>query len=558
MEQQIETPTRVEHDGERYSLLEGLTQPGGASLLFADDPGQPHPVLLMAVDAQEGLVIDITAVPGLAPRLARSEPFVLCGQVDGAMLRTPELTLVQTLETPGRLQFLCGYPEWLELLHRRSSFRAELRGDMPVRVELHLPAAEAPMLGRLLNLSLGGCLVELPAAEAVRLEGPQELRHLELKFPGGQSLALGARVCHLICAGDWQSVRFGCQFLGIGGDQERRLWLFVREIEREKARASNDSSRPLQPSSLFVQRSALNMPQPSNPLPESRIGRRLGRVAGYLDTQLIKLRKGESFDSQQLSRHSDLFLNLLDEARDEVLFAVQHNGSEPLLVQHGMAVAARLADLAQSRGLPRQVLKPLVGAALVHDFGKALLPAELRRACHLGAGQRRAFAAHVGLLRERLESCRWLAGPVFDAVLSINERLDGSGYPSAAGAAQLGELARMAAVVDVVDAMARPRADRPAMAIDTIYQHLQESPGQLDAQWVQRYIGRFGSFPIGTLVRFEGGKLAWVRRLDERGQIAQVQMTSADAPDPLQGGVFFDDVDLLALGPVDAILVPGG
>lgn len=559
MEEQIDTPTRIEHPGECLSLLEGLCQPGGASLLFAAQPGQPHPVVLMELVPEEGLVIDISAVPELAGRIGRGDPFYLCGQVDGAMLRTPGLSVLERREVEGRMQYLCAYPQWLELMHRRSSYRAELRSDMLVPVELQLQEDAGSLRGRLVNLSLGGCLVELPAREAVRIEGPQLLDRLVLNFPGGQSLELAARICHMHGELDWQHLRFGCQFLGVSGDQERRLWLYVREIEREKARSSHAGSRALQPSALFTRRTpaAQALLAASNPLPGSSIGRRLGRVAGYLDTQLIKLRLGAAVDSRQLSRHADLLLDLLATDRDALLFAVQHQPDEPLLVQHGIALAVRMADMAQARNLPRQAIKTIVAAALVHDLGKALLSADLRQARHLDAGQRQAFGSHVGLLRERLESCKWLAGPVLDAVVgSINERLDGSGYPQATPGERLGELARMATVIDVIDAMSRPRADRAPLPIDAIYRHLQASSAQLDPQWSQRYMRHFGLIPIGSLVRFVSGKLAWVRRLDGDGRVAQVQLTASPVFTPQLSGPLLSDAELSGLGQIENPMVP--
>lgn len=559
MEEQIDTPTRIEHAGECLSLLEGLCQPGGASLLFAAQPGQPHPVVLMELEPEEGLVIDISAAPELAARIERNDPFYLCGQVDGAMLRTPSLPVLERREAADRVQFLCGYPQWLELLHRRSSYRAELRSDMLVPVELHLQEDEQQLNGRLVNLSLGGCLVELPAREAVRVEEPQLLERLVLSFPGGQRLELAARICHMHGELDWQRMRLGCQFLGVSGDQERRLWLYVREIEREKARVGHDSARALRPSALFAPRAPAAQARAAagNTLPGCRIGRRLGRVAAYLDTQMIKLRLGAAIDSKQLSRHSDLLLELLAIDRDALLFAVQHQPGEPLLVQHGMALAVRLADMAQARNLPRQAIKAIVAAALVHDLGKALLPTELRRVTHLDAGQRQAFASHVGLLRERLESCKWLAGPVLDAVIgSINERLDGSGYPQAAPAERLGELARMATVIDVVDAMSRPRPDRAPQPIDAIYRHLLASTAQFDPQWSQRYIGHFGLIPIGSLVRFNSGQLAWVRRLDSDGQVAQVQLAASPLAASRMSGPLLGDAELIGLGQIESTVVP--
>jgi len=559
MDQEIDTPTRINHPRECQSLLEALCLPGGASLLFTAQSEQPHPVLVMAVQADEQLLLDITAVPELATRIARHETFQLCGQVDGSMLRTSPLRLLQRLEVPERLQFTCAYPEWLELLHRRSSFRAELRADMPVRVELHAAGLPQPLHGRLINLSLGGCLVELTASQAVRIDGPQQLDQLVLRFPGGQQFAAGARICHMHGLPDWQNVRFGCQFVAVTSDHERRLWLYVREIEREKARNAHAGERDLRPSALFAERTP---PQalrraPASPPPGAGILLRLGRVAGYLDLQLIQLRLGAAIDSAQLSRYSDLLLGLLGEDRDGLLFAIQHLGEEPLLVQHGIALAVRLADMTTSRSLPTETIKAIVASGLVHDLGKALLPADLQSVRHLDAGQRQAFGVHVDLLRERLESCKWLAAPVVEAVVgSINERLDGSGYPQSVAAQQIGELTRMASVADVVDAMGRPRLDRPAQPIDAIYRHLLGCGSQFDQQWSQRYIRHFGLFPVGSLVRFGSGQLAWVRRLDRDGQVAEVQLAANPAANPHGAAALVSDGALLSLGRIEAVVVP--
>ncbi|MOA41446.1 hypothetical protein D3C78_1634060 [compost metagenome] len=121
----------------------------------------------------------------------------------------------------------------------------------------------------------------------------------------------------------------------------------------------------------------------------------------------------------------------------------------------------------------------------------------------------------------------------------------------------IGELARMAAVVDVVDAMGRPRADRPAQSIDAIYRHLLGSGGQFDAQWSQHYIRHFGLIPIGSLVRFANGQLAWVRRLDRDGRIAAVQLTNSAVFNPQGAGALLSDGELASLGRIESVVVPG-
>lgn len=555
MTQTMETSVRVEHSGECKALLESLLHPGGASLVLDAQAGQPYPVVVMEVVPGELISLDITGVPELLGPISRGEAFSLCGEADGAMLQTQPIAMLQRIEEGGRLQFACAYPQWIDLVHRRQAFRAELRHDMPVEVLLRAGADDAAVRGRLINLSLGGCLVEMASQQAVELLPLQMLDGLLLRFPGGQELELAAQIRHMHSLPAWQSVRLGCAFARVDAGQERRLWFAVREIERER-KGGGGSGKP---SALFAAREQ----QPASVAkadaqPPSVVTRRLGRLAGYLDTQLLKLRLGEAVDPIQLSLNSDLLLLLLGEDRDSLLFETLHLVDEPPLVQHSIAMAVRLVDLASKRGLPRELLKSVVGSALVHDLGKALLPVELRTAESLDAQQRQAFAGHVALLGERLEDCRWLAQPVREAVVDrINERLDGSGYPLRAGSEQLSELARMAAVIDAVDAMARPRADRPAHEQEDIYRHLLGNSDKFDVEWCKRYIRHFGTAPVGCLVRYASGRLAWVRRVDGDGRVSEVQLTERSEPGLVLRGERVDGAALASLGAVERVLVPG-
>ena len=104
---------------------------------------------------------------------------------------------------------------------------------------------------------------------------------------------------------------------------------------------------------------------------------------------------------------------------------------------------------------------------MIHDLGKGLLPPGLLAVESLGPDDHARIKQHVDLLVQRMGRCQWLSEKILQAVVvSANERLDGSGYPAGVMSEGLSELARMSAVVDVVDAMRRSRADRPAWRID--------------------------------------------------------------------------------------------
>ncbi|MGR2737442.1 HD domain-containing phosphohydrolase [Billgrantia sp. Q4P2] len=526
---------RVGSPGEIEALLEWLIQPGGASLLL-DKPGStPMPVVMMEQTPPQSLLLDITAVREIIGELKRGVGFRLLGQAQGKMIRTPVLKSLQVDTIGGRVHCQCEYPHYLEELQRREAFRARLRLGMEVGAIIRGAEGdgETAIQGDLKDLSQQGCQLELPSSAATLL-AEAVLVEVEFCFPNGTRFSVQAAPRHKVADTDRQALRVGFHFEKCTAEQERKLWFFVREIERESSRYADDAEVGRLPSMLFQSQSAgasapvgrrnlLTYPTP--------MARRLARVAGYLDAQLLELQQGDDIDSVQLSRHADMLLQLAEEDIEALLFATRCLGQEPLLVRHGLSVAVHVLALANSGSVPRDVRKALAASAMVHDLGKGLLPPTLLASKSLAPEERARLTEHVELLQQRLGRCQWLSPSVMSAVVAgTNERLDGSGYPAGAVSDGLAELARMSAVVDVVDAMRRDRADRPAWRIDAVYRHLLQSPNLFDPRWVRRYVQRFGLRPVGSLVRFSGGALAWIQRLDQQGKPFQVQLADVAGP----------------------------
>ena len=535
MGQQGDEFIRVGSPSEIEVLLDQLIQPGGASLLLDRPGGAPMPVVVMEQAPPESMLLDITAVREIVGELKRGVGFRLLGQVHGKMIRTPALKAMQVEVLQGRVQCQCDYPHYLEEMQRREAYRARLRLGMEVGAILRGSEGDGDVTvqGDLKDLSQQGCQLELPSSAATLL-AEAALVEIELCFPNGSRFTVQAAPRHKVADSDRQTLRVGFQFHDCSAEQERKLWFFVREIERESSRYSDEPDVGRLPSMLFQsqsggaspsvgRRNLLNYPTP--------MARRLARVAGYLDAQLLELQQGDDIDPVQLSRHADMLLQLAEEDIEALLFATRCLGQEPVLVRHGLGVAVHMLALAGASSVPRDVRKALAASAMIHDLGKGLLPAGLLAVGSFGPDEHARLKQHVDLLVQRMERCQWLSEKVMHAVVvSANERLDGSGYPAGVMSEELSELARMSAVVDVVDAMRRSRADRPAWRIDAVYRHLLKSPQQFDPRWVKRYVQRFGLRPVGSLVRFSGGALAWIQRLDQQGKPFQVQLTEETAP----------------------------
>lgn len=553
--------TSVMHPADIEAMVELLSQPGGASL-EPSKPGSPLlPVVVVEQTPGETLQLDISAIREVASELMRGLEFRLLGQGPEGMVRTPLMTIRDCQESEGRLHCFCDYPVSLELMQRRETFRAQLRLGMEVGVILRAGEGEqaCTLQGDLRDLSLTGCRVELSLHSGVARALTASPIELELCFPNGQRYLVNGEVRHRNTDHDRQIISVGFHFTQGNAEQDRQLWYFVREIEREAARGAGHEKSGRVSSALFQadESAASRISRRNTQEYATPMARRLARIAGYLDSQMLDLQLDGNIDPVQLSRHADRLLALLDEDREALLFATQCMHRETPLISHCLAVAVRLVDLVSRQNIPRELRKALAASAMIHDLGKALLPPDLPRATSLEAEPLEQLREHVALLLPRLAECQWLSSAVVGSVIQgANQRLDGSGYPSATTGDSVHELSRLMAVVDVVDAMARARPDRPAHGIDAIYRHLLLHPEQFSPRWAQRYIQHFGRLPIGSLVRYGSGVLAWVQRLDERGRPSQVQLTS----EPVMPGTGLGEVvrhkELARLGAIEEILIP--
>lgn len=546
--------TRVDHPTEINELLEMLCRPGGASLTVGDDEGTRLPVVVETSGVSDTLRLDISAIHARV-QLAGHRNFRLTGRSRKGMVRSPPLTAQRVWAEGGRVYCECRFPEYFEKQQRRGDFRAKLRRGMAVRVDVY--DAGTTTSGLLRDLSLHGCRVALEPSAAALMNDRRRVLQLDMAFPDGSHFTSRARPCH--AAVEDGHILCGFHLEQGTGEHQRRLWFLVRETEREAARNAATAKPGLRPSPLFSNRAPDAASDANAHVYRTPMARRLAQCSGFLATQIVLLRQGDCVDSTALSRHAEQLLALLAQDREAVLFALACLHHELPLAQHCLAVAVRMSDIGRALSLPTNVCKALAAAGMVHDLGKALLPRALFEATHFDESHRRQLHSHVDLIKQRLDRCRWLTPVAIETVVEgVNERLDGSGYPAGRSAAKLHELMRLAAVVDVVDAMGRDRPDRAGVPVDRIYRHLLQSPRQFDPKWVKQYISHFGRWPVGTLLRFSGERLGWVTALDAYGRPTTIrQVTRITPADAARGSALYGEA-LKELGePLEALPTPG-
>ncbi len=179
---------------------------------------------------------------------------------------------------------------------------------------------------------------------------------------------------------------------------------------------------------------------------------------------------------------------------------------------HSVSVCTLMVAFCRSRNMDADTVHQAGIGGLLHDVGKTLVPDEvLNKPGHLSEKEfeivrRHPRDGHAILLRSPE------IGPIpLDITLHHHERCDGTGYPDRLAAGAIGELARMAAIVDVYDAITADRCYHKGMpAAQALRKMLEWSRYHFDPGLMQEFIRCVGIYPVGTLVLLESGMLGVV------------------------------------------------
>ena len=183
---------------------------------------------------------------------------------------------------------------------------------------------------------------------------------------------------------------------------------------------------------------------------------------------------------EQVVLADDDRLDLIAEAFGRVVDA-----KSPFTSRHSERVAETAAGIGAILGLDAAELRGLRRAGLLHDLGKLGVPnIVLDKPGKLTPEEWELMRRHPAYTAEVLAQVECLR-PIAGTAASHHERLDGSGYHRGLEAPALSLPARILAVADVYDALARDRPYRAAMPAERVLAILDADAGaRLDAESV--------------------------------------------------------------------------
>jgi HD-GYP domain-containing protein (c-di-GMP phosphodiesterase class II) len=144
---------------------------------------------------------------------------------------------------------------------------------------------------------------------------------------------------------------------------------------------------------------------------------------------------------------------------------------------------------------------------LLHDIGKLAVPAGiLNKPGKLTPKEWEIMKTHPRAGVDLLDGTNW--NPLVKAVvLRHHERWDGSGYPGGKICEEIHQMARVAAVADVFDAVTSDRLYAPARPIDEGVRVIAEGAGTLfDRDVVESFCAIVAPYPPGSPIEFTDGR----------------------------------------------------
>lgn len=152
---------------------------------------------------------------------------------------------------------------------------------------------------------------------------------------------------------------------------------------------------------------------------------------------------------------------------------------DPYATGHQRRVADLARMIAMEMGHSDEMIDGIRMAAIVHDIGKLLLPAEiLNKQTPLAETEYSQIKKHPQAGYDILKDIDF-PWPIARVVWQHHERLDGSGYPLGIAGEEILPEARILAVADVVEAMASHRAYRPAPGLEKALEEIHARRGTL-------------------------------------------------------------------------------
>jgi len=533
-----------------YRLLKRLQNKHTPLKLNFDAVADKYTSMVVSVNYKEGYFLLDEVTPRWGDDLmAKAIPFSFESYHDGCRISASKVQASGRAIKDGAPIYKVAFPKNLHFLQRRQFYRAPIR--MSLEIKVLLGVKEPPEKrdeydnlipqdptweyeGLLRDLSAQGCQVDVEGDLQETLEKNTQFDNCHIIFPNGEVINLSIIVRHIGYDEKKKVSSLGCQFTNMDPQKDQKISFVVNELQRDNARNASGNASNAAPSELF---------EPAQPEKDSKNKKTKDKdkekkdsekeesASSPLDvktahqlavkavrTLVTQLRNKEPLDIKLAWQAADQLLAALEKDRQKLILYTRVRTTGQYLFEHSVSVAVLLADQTQfntanPKSRDQNYLRNIIFAGLCHDLGKGLIPERIiGKTGDLTEQEAKVMHKHSLLTREILSRQPGTPDLALQIATQNCERLDGSGHPERLKGLSMTPAGKLAAVIDVFDAMTNGRSYRAGLPHALAFKRILGMSNQLDQGMAQELIKNQGIFPIGSLVGFANGDLGFVKR----------------------------------------------
>ena len=236
------------------------------------------------------------------------------------------------------------------------------------------------------------------------------------------------------------------------------------------------------------------------------------QAEGLVRTVMQDARLGKAVELDQVSPVVQSVTESILRNSGALTSLLQLKNKDDYTFLHSVSVCALLVAFCRSRGMDEETIYQAGLGGLLHDTGKAMVPdAILNKQGRLTDDEFDIVKRHPRDGHDILVKTPGIGPVPLDITLHHHERRDGSGYPDRQAGDGISELAQMAAIVDVYDAITSDRCYHKGIpAAEALRKIYEWSKHHFNPALTQEFMRCVGIYPVGTLVLLESGRLGVV------------------------------------------------
>ncbi|MFN3789634.1 HD-GYP domain-containing protein [Massilia sp.] len=236
------------------------------------------------------------------------------------------------------------------------------------------------------------------------------------------------------------------------------------------------------------------------------------QAAGLVRTVMADARLGKAVELDKVGPVVESVTESILRNSGALLGLLRIKNKDDYTFLHSVSVCALLVAFCRSRKMDEDTIYQAGLGGLLHDTGKALVPDTiLNKQGRLTDEEFDIIKRHPRDGYEILVKTPEIGAIPLDITLHHHERRDGSGYPDKQAEGGISELAQMAAIVDVYDAITSDRCYHKGMpAAEALRKIYEWSKFHFNPTLAQEFMRCVGIYPVGTLVLLESGRLGVV------------------------------------------------